>query len=194
LFVGDRTTGVIGEYTTAGATVNAALITESGGGTRGLGLDGQGHIFAANELSGKVAEYTTAGSVVNASFCSGLNEPQSVAYEALIPGDFNSSGIVDVGDYQIWFNNYGKTNATFADGDATGNGIVDVADYQVWFNNYGATSAGAGSVPEPASLSLLVLGGLALLRRKAGSNSVMGVSPMHVAGLPPRGELIHRPL
>ena len=56
-------------------------------------------------------------------------------------------------------------------GDADGSGLVDVADYQVWFNNYGASMAGvpaggATAAPEPASLALLALGSLAILRRR----------------------------
>ena len=36
----------------------------------------------------------------------------------------------------------------------------------LWYNNYGSSG---GSVPEPATLSLLALGGLALLRRRVST-------------------------
>ena len=46
-------------------------------------------------------------------------------------------------------------------GDANRDSIVDQADYTIWYNNYGSTG---GSVPEPTSLSLLAMCGLAMLR------------------------------
>jgi hypothetical protein len=49
-------------------------------------------------------------------------------------------------------------------GDLNGDGLVDVADYDIWAANVGNTA----STPEPATLSLVAFGGLALLRRKNG--------------------------
>jgi hypothetical protein len=81
-----------------------------------------------------------------------------------IPGDINGDGLVDVADYNIWAANVGKTGATWGQGDLNGDGLVDVADYNIWAANAGKTA----STPEPATLSLLTLGGLALLRRRSG--------------------------
>jgi len=80
-----------------------------------------------------------------------------------IPGDANLDGIVDQADYTIWYNHYGASGATWADGDVTGDNIVDQADYTVWYNNYGSTG---GNVPEPMTMALLAIGGLAMLRRR----------------------------
>jgi hypothetical protein len=81
----------------------------------------------------------------------------------MIPGDINLDGLVDVADYDIWAANVGATNATWSQGDLNGDGLVDVADYDIWAANVGATS----SAPEPATMSLLVLGGIgAMLRRR----------------------------
>lgn len=44
--------------------------------------------------------------------------------------------------------------------DFDGNGVVEFADYLTLEANFGA-----GAVPEPMTLSLLTLGGLALIRR-----------------------------
>jgi len=80
-----------------------------------------------------------------------------------IPGDINGDNIVDQADYTVWYNHYGQTPAAWADGDVTGDSIVDQADYTVWYNNYGSTG---GNVPEPMTMALLAIGGVAMLRRR----------------------------
>jgi hypothetical protein len=82
-----------------------------------------------------------------------------------IPGDANGDGVVNVGDLGILAGNYGTlTGATWAMGDFNGDGAVNVGDLGILAGNYGATAAAA--VPEPMSLGLLTLGGLALIRRR----------------------------
>jgi hypothetical protein len=80
----------------------------------------------------------------------------------VVPGDINGDGLVDVADYNIWAANVGMTGASWWQGDLNGDGLVDVADYNIWAANVGKTS----STPEPATLSLLALGGIAMLRRR----------------------------
>ena len=82
-----------------------------------------------------------------------------------LAGDGNNDGSIDATDYADWFNNYGTTPTAWAAGDFNGDGSVDATDYALWFNNYGAGTSG-GPVPEPATMTLLVLGGLAMLRRR----------------------------
>jgi hypothetical protein len=82
-----------------------------------------------------------------------------------LPGDINGDGLVDVADYNIWAADVGMTNATWSQGDLNGDGLVDVADYNIWAANVGRTAG----VPEPAMMTLLALGGLAFLRRKAAA-------------------------
>ncbi len=83
-------------------------------------------------------------------------------------GDANYDGLVDGLDYTIWSNNYYQSG-TWSDADFSGDALVDGLDYIIWSNNYGfgyPVSPG-GAIPEPACGVLLVLGILALRRRRA---------------------------
>ena len=84
-------------------------------------------------------------------------------YYSPLPGDANFDGAVDGADYTAWADHYGHTDANWPKGDFTGDGLADGADYTLWADNY----TGDGSaVPGPAALSLLTVGGLALIRRR----------------------------
>ena len=114
----------------------------------------------------------------------------ALAWQSLTPilsGDANTDGVVDVGDLGILGANYGSANGkAWVSADFTGDGVVDVGDLAILGANYGATLPAGGYavtpaqlsalsgggmgldssvVPEPATLSLLTLGLLALRRR-----------------------------
>jgi hypothetical protein len=58
-------------------------------------------------------------------------------------------------------------NPPFLMGDANGDGVVSAGDYAAVQANFGAVAPTQGAAtPEPATMSLLVIGGIALLRRK----------------------------
>lgn len=79
-----------------------------------------------------------------------------------LPGDANSDGYADGGDYTIWADNYASTSGTWKTGDFTGDGLVDGSDYTLWADHYGPPPAAASAVPEPATLLLAVIATIAL--------------------------------
>jgi len=79
------------------------------------------------------------------------------------PGDANLDDQVDGADYTIWADNYLVTDVGWEGGDFNGDGEVDGADYTIWADHYGV---GGSAVPEPATLALLAVAGLATLRRR----------------------------
>ena len=85
---------------------------------------------------------------------------------ASVPGDTDNDGDVDLDDLFAVRNNFGMTTgATRAQGDVApdpdGDGAVNLDDLFMVRNNFGTST-----VPEPMTLSLLGISGLALLRRK----------------------------
>ncbi len=92
----------------------------------------------------------------------GLLIPAPLVVSTFWSADFNHDHVVDFKDYIVLEGNFSKSNATNAMGDADANTIVDFKDYIVLEGQFGKTST-----PEPATIGLLVAGGLALLRRKA---------------------------
>ncbi len=77
-------------------------------------------------------------------------------------GDANLDGRVDGADYTLWADHYG-CQAGWQGGDFNGSGLATGADYTIWADNHGA-GCDAISVPEPAALAMLILGGAGLIR------------------------------
>lgn len=85
---------------------------------------------------------------------------------ALVPvaGDTNGDRVVDAADYIALKRNLGQgTGAGVAGGDFDEDGTVEWDDLQTLV---AGINAGAAAVPEPATLGLLGLGGLMVLRRR----------------------------
>ena len=65
----------------------------------------------------------------------GHTEPVAVR---TILGDFNSDGVVDIGDYTTWADHFGMDRATsFAAGSFMADGVVDIGDYTTWADHFG---------------------------------------------------------
>jgi hypothetical protein len=88
-----------------------------------------------------------------------------------LPGDYNSNGVVDAGDYLAWRKSFGNVAALPNDSTAG----VDSSDYDRWRLNFGQSAGGAGlayptsgqsMIPEPATLLNLAISAVILLCRR----------------------------
>ena len=95
------------------------------------------------------------------------NVEQAFLLGALLPGDANEAGRVDVNDLTIVLSHFGQTAMAWSQGEFTGSGTVDVNDLTIVLSNFGKTTGSPGgnfsAVPEPASAVLLVIAGMGLL-------------------------------
>jgi hypothetical protein len=102
-----------------------------------------------------------------------------------VPGDANLDGQVNIADLGILASNWQQTGRQVIHGDFNGDGTVDIADLGMLAASW---QAGASSisfeealamfdtfdgvvVPEPATIGLLCLAGMLLVRRRRGSAS-----------------------
>jgi hypothetical protein len=98
----------------------------------------------------------------------------SVIGTGLVPGDVNGNGIADINDYLVIRNHFQMTGAARTDGDLNGDAVVNLVDFRMWKASRTAGSGAdfnddfIGSVPEPATFILVVLGAvLAATTRRA---------------------------
>ncbi len=81
------------------------------------------------------------------------------------PGDVDGNGVVDAADYIIIKQNFGMTGtAARTDGDLSGDHDVNWTDLQMLMTALAATTP--EQTPEPATLGLLAIGAMGLLKRR----------------------------
>lgn len=146
------------------------------------GIDGFSRVFASVMRNGQSSTVQNTlpgiGGTNTADHQTGFGS--IVIFETSI-ADFDHDGKVGVGDLGILASNWSAAVSFQAQGDANGDGLVDVGDLGALASdwNFGAGDATLSfsealalfpnistAVPEPASLALLGLGALALVRRR----------------------------
>jgi len=86
-----------------------------------------------------------------------------------LPGDANADGVVDAADYIVLKKNFGTASgAKWSQGDFDLDRDVDWNDLQILMSATNGAGGQSPAIPEPAMLSLVGMGGLALLRRRRG--------------------------
>jgi hypothetical protein len=92
------------------------------------------------------------------------------------PGDYNGNGTVDAADYVVWRKNL-ETAAVLPNDISVGS--VTAEDYGMWRAQFGRSTNGAAllsspmnsAVPEPSTLSIILIATFATLLRQRGFNS-----------------------
>lgn len=86
-------------------------------------------------------------------------------------GDFDYSGTVDFYDFQVVLSNFGQNSGALTSGElATLNGFASRSGDEVITNPGGGLSL--VSVPEPASLAMILAAGSLVLRRRRRQSSI----------------------
>lgn len=95
--------------------------------------------------------------------------PSALTLQALVTGDLNGDGFVSQADLDLVLLNWGDTvTAGVAGlGDGTGDGFISQGDLDLVLLNWGDGTPPVLSIPEPATAGLLLMGALALIRRRA---------------------------
>jgi autotransporter-associated beta strand protein len=169
------TSDLINVTATNGLTANGGTVnlTDAGGLASGTYV----LIDYSGSLSGGVGLMTLGTQPAGFSY-SLVNNPGNSSVDLHVnalglPGDFNSDGKVDAGDYVTWRKNDGTNNAL-----ANDNGLgtpVGLAHFNLWRANFGNPPGsgsggglgGASAVPEPAAVSLLwAIAPLVAMRRR----------------------------
>ena len=152
-------------------------------------------IVEAGEITGWFDTFT--GDVFNFESNMGLapllipgatvNDPDMIVLTAATPGDANLDGRVDAGDLNELALNWQTGDRGWREADFTGDGFVDAADLNLLAINWqfgvvqptlvafddAFSHALAAAVPEPGTMGLLTIGGLAMIRRRDTYRSIL---------------------
>jgi hypothetical protein len=122
-------------------------------------LDAAGNLYTSSNLSELMQVFSPGGNTLAITTSDGTFSLVTPGGELV--GDYNENDVVDYGDYTVWRNNLGLS--TDLPNDPLG-GIIDDRQFDQWKAAFGNVLGGGGgqiaggTVPEPTTWLLLVLG------------------------------------
>ena len=128
-------------------------------------------LYAASLPSGFVLNTATAiddlGDIAGYGTDSLSHAAQAFFLKAILPGDANLDGKVDINDLTAVLTHFGETGMTWSQGDFNGDGRVDINDLAIVLTRFGdsggSSAAGLAAVPEPSALLLVGMSLIGLL-------------------------------
>ena len=141
---------------------NGGAVPADGAYAFGVCVDADG--FLPSEMQGvlfhKGLSHDLYEAAVDHALAAGIPDPAT-----LLLGDANRDDVVSADDYASVQVHFGDTGPIGISGDANLDGAVSADDYASVQLHFGATAGGV-PIPEPATISLLTIGGLVILRRR----------------------------
>ena len=144
------------------------LVSDIANGLNTLGFDltGDGLVNAAD-----LTEWLTLAGTAQL--------PSGNAY---LVGDANLDGVVDGSDFGAWNGNKFTNTAAWCSGDFNADGVVDGSDFGLWNGNKFTAADAAATVPEPASVTTVLLLLCLGSRRRATSEKKRCQVPLWLIG------------
>jgi len=164
---------LLGEFTTAGADegdqlsfanpdltafLNTLAFRQAGDPQVTLLLERQGVGSGQARFASKEATMLEGGlPVVAGTYAPRLSLQAVLEDVALVPGDYNGDGMVDLADFAVWRDALGSEAGTLV--NDTDGGVIGVAQFETWRVNFAADLAEGNvnistSVPEPTAVTL----------------------------------------
>jgi DNA-binding beta-propeller fold protein YncE len=190
LYAANSGGGTVSEIAPNGSVINASFASGLSS-PEGLAFDSSGNLYVANYNSGTVSKFAANGNLINASFVSGLSNPKGLAFDSsgnlyvssgynngmvseygpsgnlittsFAPGVKNPEGLAFDSSGDLWVANSGGIGGQFpiTEYNSSGNLINTLSDNDFLYLMQ-QTFVAIQPVPEPASLTLLTAGAMAL--------------------------------